>query len=67
LTLKFNLGMCIPVVYGYIISVKFHFYFLFQILLRVSVGHSNAGKLGDIEFDCPNGMFDIGGHLFTFD
>jgi hypothetical protein len=36
-------------------------------LLRVSVGQPNAGKLGDIEFGCPNGMFDIGGHLFTFD
>jgi hypothetical protein len=34
-------------------------------LLRASVGQSNAGKLGDIEFGCPNGMFDIGGDLFT--
>jgi len=59
--------MCNPVVYGYIISVRFHFHFLFQIVFRASVGQSSAGKLGDIEFGCPNGMFDIGGHLFTFD
>jgi len=35
-------------------------------LLRVSVGYSHEGKLGDIEFNCTNGMFDISGHLLYF-